>query len=109
MKPEVIEVNGIRCNLRPDMITVKYSYTIDYKDISRFCEKLKVLTGSTYKRSAKSWTKEIVAHNMLLHAGFFVSHVADTDLDEHEKKYRLLCYDIMYRLHRFWEWLGEED
>lgn len=108
MKPEVIEVNGIRCNLRPDMITVKYSYTIDYKDVCRFCEKLKVATGSKYKRSARSWMKEIVAHNMLLNIGLFESHVADTDLDENEKLYRRVCYDVMYRLHRFWEWLGEE-
>ncbi len=109
MKSETLEINGIICKLTPGMVTVKYSYTIDYNDISRFCERLKVLTGSLYKRSAKSWKKELIAHNMLFNAGMFESHVADTDLDDHEKLYRLICYNILYFIHKALIWLNDEE
>lgn len=47
------------------------------------------------KRTMKSWIKEWKAHNRLFKLGLFKSHTKDCDLEENEKWYRLLAYQIL--------------
>jgi len=91
-----ITIDKMECILRKHLITVKSSYQIGYDDAEKFCKKLKAATGNRYKRSAKSWTKELIAHNMLFRAGLFEDHVADTDFEEKEKWHRLFSYELLY-------------
>lgn len=97
---EKINIDKVECILRKHLVTVKLSYHIKYEDVEKFCSKLKAATGERYKRSARSWQKEIIAHNMLFNAGLFDDHVADTDLEEKESIHRLLGYDFLYFLYK---------
>ena len=108
MSKEIVEINGIRCLLYTDLVKVKHSYCISYDEVSRFCDRLKAVTGTRYKRSAKSWEHEVVAHNMLFHVGLFESHVIDTDLDDHESIHRRTCYVLLYMLHKIKERFQDE-
>lgn len=52
-------------------------------------------TGYKSKRTLKSWIKEWKAHNRLYKLGLYRSHTKDCDLEENEKWYRLLVYQIL--------------
>ncbi len=52
-------------------------------------------TGFQSKRTLKSWIKEWKAHNRLYKLGLFKSHTIDCDLEENEKWWRLLAYQIL--------------
>lgn len=55
----------------------------------------KRMTGFESKRSLQSWMKEWKAHNRLYKLGLFKSHTKDCDLEENEKKHRLMVYEIL--------------
>lgn len=52
-------------------------------------------TNYKTKRNLKSWIKEWKAHNRLYKLGLFRSHTSDCDLEENEKCYRLLAYQLL--------------
>ena len=54
-------------------------------------------TGYKSKRTVNSWLREWKAHNRLYRLGLFKSHTKDCDLEENEKWYRLLIYQIIGR------------
>ncbi len=54
-----------------------------------------IKTGFKSKRTMKSWLKEWKAHNRLYRLGLFKNHTKDCDLEENEKIYRLMVYEIL--------------
>jgi len=72
------------------------SYIIEDDILMRVTlEDFKFRTGYCSKRSISSWVKEWKAHNRLYKLGLFKAHTKDCDLDEHEKWWRLLAYQIL--------------
>ena len=55
----------------------------------------KAKTSFTSKRTLNSWIKEWKAHNRLYNLGLFRKHTKDCDLEENEKWWRLLAYQIL--------------
>ena len=91
-------VRGVKCIYNEKNIKIKKSHTIPYDKVEEFCTVLKDRLPLEYKRSVKSWAKEIIAHNLLYSRNLFSVHTDDTDLEENEKWYRLLSYNIIYLL-----------
>lgn len=89
-------VKGIKCIYNDKNIKIKKSHTIPYDEVDEFCAVLRERLPLEYKRSTKSWTKEIIAHNVLYNKNLFSIHTDDTDLEENEKWYRLLSYNVIY-------------
>lgn len=88
--------------LGSNSIRVEQSYSIPYPNIESFCYKLKQVTKFySYKRSDRSWKREIIAHNIFYNMGTFTEHTKDTDLDEHEQWWRLAAYELIYIAYRF--------
>lgn len=48
-----------------------------------------------YRRSIDSWVKEWKAHNKLYEMNIARSHTADVDLNEDEKKSRLVIFNLL--------------
>lgn len=91
-------IDGIIIRADKENICVKDSYKINNKDLKEFAINLKVELASHgyhYSRSAYSWYKEILAHNILYRHGLFKSHTVDTDLSEKENKVLLFVYTII--------------
>lgn len=57
--------------------------------------KFKKITKYKTKRTIRSWLKEWKSHNRLYKLGLFRSHTKDCDLEENEKKHRLIAYEIL--------------
>ena len=55
----------------------------------------KAKTSFTSKRTLNSWIKEWKVHNRLYNLGLFRKHTKDCDLEENEKWWRLLAYQIL--------------
>ncbi len=97
MNKEII-IEGQRCILSDNNITIKNSYKIKDKYIMKFVDLLylkSIELGFKYTRSKRSWAKEIEAHNRLYKLGLFRSHTIDTDLSENESRFRLFIYNII--------------
>ena len=90
------KIQGVDCICKKRIVTVKKSYNLPYEKAGEFCDILKSFTGVKYKRSARSWKVELIAHNMLYKAHMFIKHTEDTDFDEDESVFRKLCYEILY-------------
>lgn len=74
------------------------AYKIRHKKDMRLILKLfKINTAYYSRRTIKSWIKEWKTHNRLYKLGLFKSHTKDCDLEENEKWYRLLTYQILGR------------
>ena len=111
------------------MITIKYYHTYYNKDIIIHCSKNNIQIEDSYiinneydinhildvikidpdaekvncivfqKRTIKSLTKEWIAHNVLYKLHIARNHTGSVDLNI-EPWYRLVCYDIIYRLNK---------
>lgn len=92
------KINGIDVLYTQEVITVCSSYMLKYDAVRPFCYQMERDLPFRYVRSADSWTREIVAHNMLYDLGLFIDHTKDTDIEDHENTLRLICFDILYAL-----------
>lgn len=96
MKTKIIKDTLIHYN--DAVVTIVDSYKVTYED-----EMYDILTKFEYetkyysKRSISSWIKEWKAHNRLYKLGLFRRHTKDCDLEENEKWWRLLIYEIIGR------------
>lgn len=93
-------IDGIKCLFDDNGVTIKESYRIRYEDVADFCIKMKKKLPRKYKRSAESWTREVIAHNILYKHNMLKIHTIDADLDEDEKIWKLICYSILYFAYR---------
>ena len=96
MKTIVIKDTLIRYD--DTVVTIVDSYKVTNEDdmwdiLTRFDYETKYYS----KRSIDSWIKEWKAHNRLYKLGLFRSHTKDCDLEENEKWWRLLVYEIIGR------------
>lgn len=101
-----IVIRNIRCIYGEDGVVIKDSFRILNCDALDFCQELRDNIPYTYKRTVKSWAKEVIAHNVMYDANLYPLHVIDTDLNDDEKWYRLLGYDIIYFLYKAYHVLG---
>lgn len=92
----VTTIDGIVCKYNNDNVAVHDSYKIHNEDAFKFCEKLRAELPIEYKRSTKSWAKEIIAHTILFNHNIYPLHCIDTDLSEHEYIHRLIAYEVIY-------------
>lgn len=92
-----IEIQGIR--IQYDLFNIKIinSYKVKEKDMLTILEEFRSKAKWAYHRTTKSWLKEWKAHNRLYRLGLFRSHTVDCDLEENEKWYKLLAYQILGR------------
>ena len=89
-------IAGFVCQYDQSTIRVEHSHLLHNEDVAAFCEKLKKAIPFNYRRTTKSWMKEIVSHTVLYQLGIFKSHTADTDIEEKESFIRLLSYNVIY-------------
>ena len=92
----MITIDGHICFVSDTNICIKNSYEIADKDIDSFIDHLsEAVKEKHFKRSKKSWKKELLSHNRLFRLGLFVEHTIDTDLSDNESKLRLFAYNIL--------------
>ena len=65
------------------------------KEMIVILRQFQIRTRYKSRRSLNSWIKEWKAHNRLYRLGLFRSHTVDCDLEENEKWWRLLAYQIL--------------
>lgn len=93
-----IEIFGLNIEYNNSNIKIKESYKIESEYLMNYIlVKFKQETSYESKRTIKSWIKEWKSHNRLYKLGLFKNHTADCDLEENEKWYRLLFYEIIGR------------
>lgn len=101
----IVHVDGIKCRANEINVTCYDSYQIQNDCIERFINRLRSelssVDGFNYKRSAKSWIKEMYVHNILYRKGLWIVSTKDTDLTEGEEWYRILFYNILYYFHKY--------
>ena len=91
-----IEIEGLTIKYNENVISIKKSYEItDEKQMIRILLTFKVKTNYQTKRSIFSWLQEWKSHNRLYKLGLFRTHTGDCDLEENEKWYRLIAYQIL--------------
>lgn len=96
MKTKVIGNTLIRYD--DTVVTIVDSYKVtDEDDMCDILTIFKYKTNYHSKRSINSWIKEWKSHNRLYKLGLFRSHTEDCDLEENEKWWRLLVYEIIGR------------
>ena len=100
---------GISCIYNDKSIRIQQSHLIKNEAVPEFCEKLKKAIPYNYKRSAKSWMKEIISHTVLYQLGLFRQHTADTDIEDNEIIFRLLAYAVIYYVYRLCRLLKIEE
>lgn len=91
-----IWIRGMRIEYNEWNVRVMNSYREQNKyEILRILYEFKVEAGYKSRRSIWSWRREWIAHNRMYNMGLFKSHTRDTDLEEHEKWWRLIVYWII--------------
>ena len=94
----VFVIDNVEFKYNKDFVTIVDSYKITNPyTIEDMLYEFKKNTGYKSKRSIKSWTKEWKAHNRMYKLGLFRNHTKDCDLEENEKWWRLLIYEIIGR------------
>ena len=93
-----IKILRVEIEYNENNVRIKDSYKIKTKEYMKLILTLfKERTGFKSKRSIDSWLKEWKTHNRLYRLGLFRSHTSDCDLEENEKLYRLITYEIIGR------------
>lgn len=93
-----IKVLNVEIEYDDANVRIKNSYKVRNKEYMKLIlTQFRVRTGFESKRSIDSWLKEWKSHNRLYRLGLFRSHTADCDLEENEKLYRLIMYEIIGR------------
>lgn len=87
---------GITIKYNSKNIKILDSYKVQSKVIMELIlMKFQQDTKFKSKREMKSWLKEWKAHNRLYNLGLYRKHTKNCDLEESEKKHRLLAYNIL--------------
>ncbi len=93
---KTIQILNITIEYDSGNVRIKDSYKIrEEEDITTILILFKMKTNYNSKRNLKSWIKEWKTHNRLYRLGLFRSHTKDCDLEENEKKRRLIAYKIL--------------
>lgn len=88
-----VTIGDIKIKYNEHNIKILNSYKIKDKYLMRFIlNDFLAITKFKSKRSVNSWIREWKSHNRLYKLGLFKSHTTDCDLEENEKKHRLLAY-----------------
>lgn len=94
-----IQINNIKILYNKNIVTIKDSYRVTKKDdMLKILIAFRIKARYKSKRSYESWLKEWRTHNLLYKLGLFKKHTKDCDLEETEKIYRLIIYEILGRL-----------
>ena len=78
------------------------SYKVPNKLVREYLVKF-TKTSGIYYRDIDSMEKEWIAHNILYKLGMFKNHTKDTDITVDESWYRLLGYEVIYRLYKIYK------
>lgn len=93
---EEIEIEGVKILYDAGDVRILDSHLVeDEKKMILVLLMFKKRTNYQSKRTYKSWLKEWKAHNRLYRLGLFKGHTTDCDLEENEKWWRLLAYQIL--------------
>lgn len=96
---EKIEIYNCEIQYDNNNIKIVDSYKItSKKTMKKILNKFLSKTGYKTKRSIKSFILEWKAHNLMYNMGIFIRHTKDTDLEQNEKLYRRICYQILGRI-----------
>ena len=91
-----INIENIEIEYDNNCVRIVDSYKIqDLQQMTIILTLFKIKTNFESKRSLNSWIKEWKAHNRLYKLGLFLNHTKDCDLEENEKWWRLLAYQIL--------------
>lgn len=90
-----IQIYGVTIQYNKDNVRIVDSYKVKEKDMRSILCMFLYEVGTIYERPIYSWIKEWKAHNRLYKLGLFRNHTRDCDLEENEKWYRLLAYQIL--------------
>ena len=93
-----IRILGVNIEYNTANIRILDSYRIQSKQYMEMILNMFVIkTGFKSKRTMKSWLREWITHNRLYKLGLFQEHTKDCDLEEDERIYRLVVYEIVGR------------
>jgi len=95
-------IHGFKVYYDENRITVMRAHMLNYSEIPNFCTDLKRMIPFEYRRSEKSWAKELVATNFIYAMKMFESSSVDTDIRDDENPIRLLYYNIIYLIYRWY-------
>lgn len=91
-----VEIDGVKIQYDSKNIHIVNSYLVNNKSkMFTILILFKEVTKYKSKRTLKSWIREWKAHNRLYRLGLFRLHTKDCDLEENEKLYRLIAYQIL--------------
>lgn len=91
-----IEILGIKIQYNSKNVRIVNSYRVkDPIDMIVILKLFRLKTAYKSTRKLKSWLKEWKTHNRLYRLGLFKTHTIDCDLEENEKLYRLIAYQIL--------------
>lgn len=87
---------GVKIQYDENNIRIIDSYKVKLEaDMVIILKIFKIKENYKSKRTVTSWIREWKAHNRLYNLGLFKEHTRDCDLEENEKWYRLLAYQIL--------------
>ena len=87
---------GVRIQFNDNNVRIVDSYKVELEaDMVIILKLFKIKENYKSRRTVTSWVKEWKAHNRLYKLGLFKDHTIDCDLEENEKWYRLLAYQIL--------------
>lgn len=91
-----IKICGVTIKYDRKGVSIINSYQVtNKKDMIIILRLFQLRTYYKSRRTLKSWIKEWIAHNRLYKLGLFRSHAKDCDLEENEKRWRLLAYQFL--------------
>lgn len=90
------EVKGVKIQYNQNLVRIIDGYKITKaKDMRDILTWFTFMVGYKSKRTIFSWIREWKAHNRLYKLRLFREHTRDCDLEENEKWYRLIIYQIL--------------
>lgn len=91
-----INVLGMIIQYDPGNVRIVNSYLVKYEsEMILILRLFQIKTHYQSRRNLKSWIKEWKSHNRLYRLGLFRTHTKDCDLEEKEKWWRLLAYQVL--------------
>lgn len=93
---KTIKIGKVKIEYDCGNVRIVESYKIrDEQQMIYILKEFKNRTGYKSKRTLESWVTEWKAHNLMYRLGLFRTHTNDCDLEENEKKHRLIIYKIL--------------
>lgn len=90
-----IKIKGVKIQYDKNNVRIIDSHKVKEKDMKDILFWFLFKTGYESKRDIDSWLREWKTHNRIYKLRLLRKHTADCDLEENERCWRLLFYEIL--------------